>query len=451
MLASTQLSYLLKFALPAIIIVWSITFFTNSSEAYTEVLRAFQNEKKLFITDFLKHEIDGSFDGLGIAQVCENNTWTNDLYLSCDSPAGGVGNVKNAHLTCIRLAIEMGAELILPGIIPRSDKDISALVPNAKAPIRGNEMDYFFDMEHLTTTLNRYCPQLRLHRSLDELWDVASLSTAIPLSIMDAGIQLVNTSIIQYPDSVGLLLRQYINKKSPPDQRKHPVRFNLRVTQWVWPTRSDGDLFARNFGRILQIRQDARRLAAAALFNMHKRFRLRLDPRTGIKSDSFVGVHLRTEKDITDKFPTYAEQAAYYLDYVAQSKSPVVFLATGASPQNITAFVERAKDFNVTTVMKKDILEDPEDRAALERFNYDQRALVDYEIMLRAGLMTGTSESPFAWNLALRRRNAYGETTTPMLTPESTHWSSNVQWKDKFSTIFGHSGTALIYQTTIWP
>jgi hypothetical protein len=108
MLASSQLFTLVKFAAPLIIIFWSIAYFTTSTSTYTEVLRQFKDEKSLFISDFLEHEIDGYFDGSSIADLCKRNQWTPGLFLSCESPAGGVGNVKNAHLNCIRFAIEMG-------------------------------------------------------------------------------------------------------------------------------------------------------------------------------------------------------------------------------------------------------------------------------------------------------------------------------------------------------
>lgn len=339
------------------------------------------------------------------------------------------------------------AELILPGIIRRSDKNIANLAPNTKAPVRGLEMDYFFDTDYLNASLSAHCPQLRLHQSLNDLWEVPSLLTASWMDMHELDIPLVNTSIIEKPSLVGTQLKTFIDKKSPPAERKHPVRFNLHVTNWVWPTESDGADFARHFGRILRVRTDARELAAAALFNLHTRFDLQLDPRKGLRNDSFVGVHLRTEVDTLNKeLPSYEEQAAYYLDYAVRSGNRIAYLATGATQANITAFVARARDFNVTVVLKKDILVDPKYTDALDRFSYDQRALVDYEIMLRAGLMTGTSDSPFAWNLALRRRNVYGGGDGAVETVGEI-----VQFRDRFSTIFGKGKAGRIMQATIWP
>ncbi len=121
-----------------------------------------------------------------------------------------------------------------------------------------------------------------------------------------------------------------------------------------------------------------------------------------------------------------------------QARAAVAFLATGADPVHIKSFTRRALDFNITVVTKGDLLAaDPADRAALDRLSFDQKALVDYEVMLRAGLVTGTSVSGFAWNLAVRRAYAFGrgpDAVPPAITP-------NLQWKDKYSALWGTANT----------
>lgn len=108
MLASTQLFNVFRIAVPLILFFGTVVYFTTSPATYNQYLRKFKDQKELFINDFLEHEIDGQVDGSSIADLCRRTTWTPGLFLSCESPAGGVGNVKNAHLNCIRFAIEMG-------------------------------------------------------------------------------------------------------------------------------------------------------------------------------------------------------------------------------------------------------------------------------------------------------------------------------------------------------
>jgi hypothetical protein len=110
MLTSPRLFQLLKIIVPFLVAVWLLGSIISYRTAYNGVARHFQDEKGLFISDFLGHEIDGPFDGQPIAKLCAKRQWTAGLFLSCDPPAGGFGQVRNAHLNCIRFAIEMGGE-----------------------------------------------------------------------------------------------------------------------------------------------------------------------------------------------------------------------------------------------------------------------------------------------------------------------------------------------------
>jgi len=338
------------------------------------------------------------------------------------------------------------AELILPEIVRRSETDISKVLPNGGGPRRGVSMDYFFDRQHLNNTLSEYCPQMKLHSSINDFYDSPSMLVPVQLSIPSLSMETVNGTVLAKPQQLGKHIEDFLEEKSPGKKRKYPFRVHLFHTQFVFPTGYDAPDFAANFGRILRIRRDARELAGSAVFNIHKMFDLNLDPRNGIKNESFLGVHLRTESDVEGKFADYETQAANYLAYMTANHMKVVFLATGATGDNITAFAERAKDFGATVVMKKDVLEG-EDLDTFNRFSWDQRALVDYEIMLRAGLVAGTAESSFAWNLALRRKHAYGVSESSQ--PKGT--GGSVQWHDRYSIIFGKTTEGEAMQLTIWP
>jgi len=442
---SARLFHLLKFAAPAVILLWSLGYLAVSRPGYREFLRQFKDERKLFAADFLEHEIDGRFNGRPIAELCESKIWTPGLVLSCEPPGGGVGEVKNAHLHCIRIAIEMGAELVLPDIVQRSESELATPVPKGPGPRRGVPLDYFFDRQHLNDTLSTYCLQLKLYSSMNDLYDVPSLLQSIKLSIGRLSSDVVHGTILAKPERLGKQIKDYLDRQSPPPRRKYPFHVHLDTPTFTFPTAFDPVGFAANFGRVLRVRQDARELAASALFNMKKMFDLDLDPRNGIDRDSFMGVHLQTEQDVTGVFPAYETQAADYLYCIAQNKIRLAFLATGAAAEDVSLFAERAKDFNATTVTKKDVL-GGEDLRRLERLSWDQRGLVDYEVMLRAGLIAGTAESSFAWNLAIRRSRAYGVTNSTQ--PRAR--GGNVRWQDQYSVIFGHSEAGESMQLSIW-
>ena len=340
----------------------------------------------------------------------------------------------------------------------RHDNDVTKL---SWQPSQGDPLDYFFDTAYLNHTLATYCPQMRVHASLDALYDVPGLLDPLRIRAEDLGQELANGSVIVKPHEWAAHLQQRIDLKAPADKRGGvPLRVHIEsAAHNSWPVAADPPAVAANFGRILRVRQDCRRLAGAVLFQLAQQFGLRIDPRKGYQpsaggdaaaddSDSFAGVHLRTEADGGDKFPPYTTQAANYLNYLVMARAPVAYLATGATAKDVTAFTERARDFNVTVVSKRDLLPEGAERAALDSLTVDQRALVDYEVMLRAGLVLGTSEGQFDWNLALRRAWAFG--SGPEGVPAST--IKSMQWKDDYTVLWGDENAGVsALRATIWP
>lgn len=316
-------------------------------------------------------------------------------------------------------------------------------------PPHGEHIDYFFDFDHLNQTLSEYCPQMKLYHSMDDLWDVPEVFASYPIDLTLLTVPTVNVTVIENMTYFQEQISGYADKEAPLDTRRYPVRFNLAVTNWAFPTENDSPSVARNFGRLLRIREDARQVAAVALYNMQKKYKLDLDPRTGIKNGKFVGVHLRTEADVEGVFPGFDAQASFLLDYIQRSRTGIAFLATGATENHIAEFRKQAKAINATVVLKKDVLPEGDPmKEVYDEFTWDQRSLVDYEIMLRAGLMAGPVESSFAWNLALRRHGALEASEGEQNLNGS---STAVQWQDAYSAIFGVSEKSSVYEATIWP
>lgn len=98
-------------------------------------------------------------------RVCEKAQWTPGLAFVCDNNSGGIGNIRNCILTCIRYAIDTGAsQLILPRIQNRSQSNLGKLLTSSVQPL-----DYFFDVEHFRNSMYRYCPQMKIFNSVDDI------------------------------------------------------------------------------------------------------------------------------------------------------------------------------------------------------------------------------------------------------------------------------------------
>lgn len=59
-----------------------------------------------------------------IKSVCRTTQWNESLVFTCNESFGGVGNIRNSLLLCVRFAMQAGAALVLPQILIR-DTDIT--------------------------------------------------------------------------------------------------------------------------------------------------------------------------------------------------------------------------------------------------------------------------------------------------------------------------------------
>lgn len=347
---------------------------------------------------------------------------------------------------------------MLPGIVLRSLIDMSDVVPGDVGPRRGVALERFFDHEHLNGSLAAHCPQMAVYDSLDGFYDQPSMLEATKLDVFSLpGVQMAKTfhdrqvRVLAQPAQLGQQIRAYLDKTSPPAERRYPFHVHLRPTpQFVFPAAAaDPPALYANFGRLLRVRTDLRRLAAAALFNLHTAFALQLDLHSGVgvRADAFAAVELRTEKDAAKaRFPSYTVQASDALNYLSNNNITVAFLGTGATADDTTAFVKRAAEFGISVVAKPDLVEGM-DASLLSGLSWDQLGLVDYEIMMHAGLFTGIAHSSFAWNVALRRELAFGS----LGHANSSHLDGTIRWHDQYSTLYGQKSVGEVFEKTIWP
>lgn len=66
------------------------------------------NQKGQFVQAILDNEIDGDFDPKAFRKLCASKKWNEQLIFVCGAPQGGLGNIRNVFLTCVRYAIEAG-------------------------------------------------------------------------------------------------------------------------------------------------------------------------------------------------------------------------------------------------------------------------------------------------------------------------------------------------------
>ncbi|CAK7206594.1 hypothetical protein SEUCBS139899_009393 [Sporothrix eucalyptigena] len=455
-MAEYRLVHYLRFFAAFLVVVWIFIQFGGGGDTrtqYTSLFRKFRDQRTVFVSDFLNHDVSGPFNGDGLADLCTGKKWTQGLLLTCDAVPGSIADVKNGILTCIRVAIEIGAEIILPDIMLRSTMDFADITPHDNGPRRGVPLEHFFDRAYLLNTMGQYCPELKVHESLNDFFDEPNVLTPAKLDIYKVpGIKIASNlpgsagKLLLEGDKLGEQILDMINKKSPPRTRKYPFRVDLRPTpSYVMPSFADPPPLRRYFGRLLRVRPDLRSIAASVLFNLQKAFDVVIDPRQGIDIDAFASVELRTQPDPL-KFPVYAEQASDSLSYVVANNMSQVYLTEGATEEDVNSFTERCKDFNINVVTKDQLVEGP-DALALAQLSYDERFLVDYEVALHAGLFTGNAQSSFAWSVGLRREFAFGDPGST----NSSHLNGTLRWHSPYSSLYGKNNVGDDLRRAIWP
>lgn len=99
-----------------------------------------------------------------IKSICDEAQWNQSIVFRCDASVGGIGNVRNSILNCVRYAISAGAGLVVPTIVVRDTDNISLIRTGVNT-----EMSFMFDTQHFRDSLRLSCPSLRVYSTVAEV------------------------------------------------------------------------------------------------------------------------------------------------------------------------------------------------------------------------------------------------------------------------------------------
>lgn len=203
--------------------------------------------------------------------------------------------------------------------------------------------------------------------------------------------------------------------------------FLVRMGKWVlfqYPTEKDGPEFRNTFGQLLKFDRPVMDMGKKVLGKMQNMSatlhaqRLsaglaevppRQNKTTVINNDErgFLGLHLRTESDVTEAgWPSYDELEDGFLAKATQHgfQGGVAYVATG-NVEDARRFEAEAREAIDLKVVDKRILlaDEPQALAELEALNWDQQGLVDFVVMAGSEMFVGSSRSSFSIWLCVRR------------------------------------------------
>lgn len=386
--------------------------------------------------------------------VCATQTWNSSIIFTCDSNQGGVGHVRNSILNCVRYAIGAGGSLVMPNIKLREDIEGMNMMPSEDGDgshmgkrhgLGWKGMDYMFDAHHFKKSLKMSCPELKVIDHMEQTVNGRRRGLQ-PESLF------INrpSSGLEHPEEWQSKLNDWIQKWMAPTPTSIPIVVDLEQSNLQYPTHADGHVFAHEFGKILKFRPDVRRLATSTLRQMSSWYDVPLNVSSTIVTPSFLGVHLKTEPEEISEgiakrhvtaapFTHYDGQAEAYIALAKSMKTPLIYAASGDIDSTHKLAIE-AKGHGIDVTHKEDLLKEHE-REELSHLRWDQRALIDYLVVLRGEYFAGVGHSMFSWNVMLKRHES-------ALLKQKLHEDI---YADDLSSLYGVRESYLDSAKCMWP
>jgi hypothetical protein len=242
---------------------------------------------------------------------------------------------------------------------------------------------------------------------------------------------------------------RWVNGHIASEPKKEPIVIDLEQSFLQWPTHFDGHGVAHVFGDILKFRHDVRHLATVTLIKLSEWYDLPLNLTDRRLKHSFLGAHLKTATaDLLERrhaadipYTHYENQAKAYIAQAKASEIPIIYVASG-NMSDIDRMSHEAALQSISVTHKFDLLKGG-DRDVLEKLTWDQRALVDFLVLMKSQEFAGVGHSAFSWNVAMKRH----EYTNSMAT-------GNLEegvWSDKLSKLYGVRKDYVESASCMWP
>ncbi|KAJ5046533.1 uncharacterized protein L3040_003776 [Drepanopeziza brunnea f. sp. 'multigermtubi'] len=387
------------------------------------------------------YDFNGPYIGWPLARACNETKWQPGFVFVCDNNSGGIGNIRNFILTCIRYAIEAGASgIIMPRIQRRSEDNLANIFTTGFQPFT-----YFFDEKHFKDSMTEFCPQMTLYDNVDQIPNSKNKKEAKEFYPKELNKQPdgcdgrgVNRHLDHFRRKIDAWAVEF--KNVPSVERPVTLRFKW-ATFFEWPIMRDGPEFAATFGDLLRINKDIQELATFTIREMAK---FTGEDPDGKSPPKYLGVHLRTESDALGFWPNFEQQSTGYIKKAEEHKMKYAYLASGNITEGHRLGELAAEKIGLKTTTKMDLLTG--DRLKqLTDLSWDQQALVDFLVLQKSTHFTGCSFSSFAMNIAIKRH---------LMTDGifSRAWKSP---GDQFSTLVGRFeswyGDWMFMYECMWP
>ncbi|KAH8771463.1 hypothetical protein BGZ57DRAFT_824975 [Hyaloscypha finlandica] len=361
--------------------------------------------KSAFIDSISATEIDGPFDNSNLIELCASRKWVEGLIFKCEAYGGGIVEARNVVLNCLRFAIEAGAtNFIIPELLSPSDAKTTAPLP----------FTTLFDLPYFTSTLNTSCPRINLIPHINDLWDKPSTSPAVSIPPnhfpSTPQIPLLHDSILAHPENWSSAFAIHLNTTHPrAPTAQLPVLVNLSPPPLLqFPISYDSEHFITNFGKLVRTEERLRRIAGAVLYALSQRHGIDLSPESRIERGRFYGAVLPGEAEKAAKTKYREELPKNLLLAAERSNLSTIYLATPhfteLEAESIKAFAAKGEVENfIILARNRSTAGFEEEWKEYQTLTPEQKAAVDFEILLRSTQLGGSWETALSWGPAMRR------------------------------------------------
>lgn len=315
-----------------------------------------------------------------LSSLCNSTLWQPGLYINCTniihrSPRfenhgdnWGTFNIRSQLVSCLRWALDSGMGFVMPLIAIRSDYDLE-FFPGWR------NISHLFDEENFHEMLGQLCPQLQVRNTYTKIDNI--IKAPMPDQLMYYGIGL-------HRRRTNNLLRQA--NMTPSLTNPVVIWENKALFGWVFS--KEGIDIHNTLFKVFAFRKDLIEISQSLLNKIKV---------------PFLGIHLRAEPD--QPWYTYEELRDWCVDYLLSKKPHLktVFVSIGNSEIE-KKFKEDMKAKGVTVISKWTLSESNQNLyQELLDMDFDQSAVIDYQILLKSEVFLGVSESSFSYAVAFER------------------------------------------------
>lgn len=323
-------------------------------------------------------------------------------------------------------------------------------------------LSYLFDSDNYFTRLAEDCPQLRIipdgndPDNIDFVLPSRNDSYPInPKSLIPAWLGHILEEPAKWRSALDAHIEHAIIKayNLPEPSSKHPIRLSFDDNIiFSWPVAYDPDDFRESWGHLALFPGPIRQLAARTLYNLYTQIGAQTQSPAAPSTGAFLGAHIRTESDAAVyDWTSYETQSEHIREQLVAHNLSVVYVATGTADdverlRNDVAEMRISVNGSYTAgvrVFHKWDLVDEEDAAVLNGLTWDQMALVDMDVMLRASRFVGIWESSWGWMISLKR-HAWGKTDP------YDYKAHPITYEDELSILYGPTGAQAIISPCSW-